>query len=394
MGYKFVKSKFAGVRYKEHPTRKNGIRKDRYFVIRYQLSGKAKQEGIGWESEGFSELKAYELLCEIKQNIKTGQGVFSLREKRQEEERQRKEAKENEETEKVRNVTFDEFYERIYIPNYLMQKSPKTYQNENGLYQNHIKAILGDKKLADITPLDVEKIKIAMSHRAAETIKHSLALVRQVFNCAKTAGIYFKDNPVSAVKKPKADNRRMRFLTKEEAGLLLDELQKRSQTLYEMAYLSLYTGLRAGEVFKLKWVDIDFEGKKIAVRDTKSSVNRYAYMTDKLLQILKDRYGVGQNLDSYVFTGTDKNAPITEISNSFDRTVKAVGLNEGITDRRQKVVFHTLRHTFASWLVQAGIDLYQVQNLMGHSNITMTQRYSHLAPDNFTRAVAVLEDKD
>ena len=76
----------------------------------------------------------------------------------------------------------------------------------------------------------------------------------------------------------------------------------------------------------------------------------------------------------------------------FRDTVSDLGFNEGITDRRDKVVFHTLRHTYASWLVQNGIDLYTVMRLMGHSTIAMTERYAHLAPNNLKNAVKTLED--
>jgi site-specific recombinase XerD len=55
--------------------------------------------------------------------------------------------------------------------------------------------------------------------------------------------------------------------------------------------------------------------------------------------------------------------------------------NEGVEDTRQRVYFHTLRHTFASWLVQRGVDLYKVKELMGHEDIKMTMRYAHLAPE-------------
>jgi site-specific recombinase XerD len=68
-----------------------------------------------------------------------------------------------------------------------------------------------------------------------------------------------------------------------------------------------------------------------------------------------------------------------------------LGFNAGVTDRRQRVVFHTLRHTFASWLVQNGTDLYTVSKLLGHSDISMTQRYSHLSDDTLQRAVKNLE---
>jgi len=71
--------------------------------------------------------------------------------------------------------------------------------------------------------------------------------------------------------------------------------------------------------------------------------------------------------------------------------VAALGFNNGVTDPRQKVVFHPLRHTFASWLVEQSVDLYSVKELMGHGTLAMTERYSHLSPDKLRRAVKPLE---
>jgi len=82
---------------------------------------------------------------------------------------------------------------------------------------------------------------------------------------------------------------------------------------------------------------------------------------------------------------------IVQISETFNRVVAAQGLNNGVTDPRQKVVFHTLRHTFASWLVEQSVDLYTVKELMGHGTLAMTERYSHLSPDKLRRAVKTLE---
>ena len=74
------------------------------------------------------------------------------------------------------------------------------------------------------------------------------------------------------------------------------------------------------------------------------------------------------------------------------RSVNEIGLNDGITDRKQKFTFHGLRHTYASWLVQNGIPLITVQKLLGHSSITMTERYAHLCPDNNAAAMQVLSN--
>jgi site-specific recombinase XerD len=77
-------------------------------------------------------------------------------------------------------------------------------------------------------------------------------------------------------------------------------------------------------------------------------------------------------------------------SNCIRKVVQKLGFNKGVTDYRHKVVFHTLRHTYASWLVMKGVDLYTTQNLMGHKNSTMTQRYAHPAPEHPDKAVSML----
>jgi site-specific recombinase XerD len=83
--------------------------------------------------------------------------------------------------------------------------------------------------------------------------------------------------------------------------------------------------------------------------------------------------------------------PVDRISKTFNRVVTGLNLNKDITDRRQRLVFHSLRHTYASWLVEDGVSLYTVQKLLGHTQIKQTERYSHLSPENFRGAVKVLE---
>jgi site-specific recombinase XerD len=88
-----------------------------------------------------------------------------------------------------------------------------------------------------------------------------------------------------------------------------------------------------------------------------------------------------------------KGNKIERISYSFERAVQKLGLNKDVTDPRDKVVFHTLRHTFASWLVQAGTPLYTVKELLGHKSIAMTERYSHLAENTMRDAIKNLENE-
>ena len=91
------------------------------------------------------------------------------------------------------------------------------------------------------------------------------------------------------------------------------------------------------------------------------------------------------NRPDYVFPARD-GGQRRWVSDTFERVVEALGFNDGIEDARQRVVFHSLRHTFASWLVQRGVPLYTVAELMGHTTLEMTKRYSHLAPDTMRAA--------
>jgi site-specific recombinase XerD len=86
-----------------------------------------------------------------------------------------------------------------------------------------------------------------------------------------------------------------------------------------------------------------------------------------------------------------KGGIIKEISKTYFKTVQELGFNENIDDNRKKCVFHTLRHSYASWLVMENTALYTVQKLMGHSTVAMTERYSHLAPDHLKKAVGMFE---
>jgi site-specific recombinase XerD len=113
-------------------------------------------------------------------------------------------------------------------------------------------------------------------------------------------------------------------------------------------------------------------------------------MTNEVKEIFRNKKRGSPN--DLVFPsrkGTLRNA----ISKSFMRTVNKLGLNDGVTDNLNKVVFHTLRHTYASILVQDGLSLYQVSKLLGHSTITITERYAHLDPQNYKNSVKIIEKK-
>jgi integrase len=200
-------------------------------------------------------------------------------------------------------------------------------------------------------------------------------------------GLIEKESPTRQVKKLKFDNKRIRFLTHDEAEALLKSLSGRSRQLHNMALLSLHSGMRAGEIFSLKWGNLDVEHGFIHILDAKGG-SRTGHMTEAVKRMFQD---MGQDEPNQLVFRDRNGEQIKQMSKSFNRAVDDLGINAGVKDPGQKVLFHTLRHTYASWLVQQGQPLYTVQKLMGHASIAMTERYSHLAPDTLKAAVVNFE---
>jgi len=285
-----------------------------------------------------------------------------------------------------KSITLDDFMNTIYFPTEKHNKKPYSFNREEQLYRDHIKPLIGHKLISQVTKTDLEKIKTNMFKKdlSSRTIEYALHVIRHAFNIAIQTRYFNGTNPIKFVKLPKKDNRRVRWLTTEEADKLLSELKKHSQDTCEIAFLSLHTGMRFGEIANLTWQDIDLERGLIYIKDPKSKENRVAYMTDEAKSMLTERKKHSKT--SLVFpsrTGGVREKP----PKTFSRVVKKLGFNDGVEDPRDKVVFHTLRHTFASWLVMNSTPLYTVKELLGHKTLAMTERYSHLAPDSKRQAV-------
>jgi integrase len=188
--------------------------------------------------------------------------------------------------------------------------------------------------------------------------------------------------------------------------MLLDALKLRSIDIHDSAVLSLFCGLRAGEIHNLRWGDVDLGNRIIHIRDTKSKIDRHATITDEIKEVFERRYTT-QSKNELIFPAVNGKQR-RWVSDTFSRTVDELGFNNTgefiinesgeyvpvkISDARQRIVFHSLRHTFASWLVKDGIPLYTVAELLGHSSLEMTRRYSHLTPDTLQKAAMTLQGK-
>ncbi len=390
MATKWIKTEFNGIRYKEHPTRKHGVKPDRYYNLRFQSDGHSVDQSLGWASEGMTLHKAALVMADLKEELRLGKGSGKLSDRRKAQREAEEAAKAAAVEQERMRTTYADFYAQHYKPE-LVHKKAGTAERERILQRLWILPVIGHRPIREIVPLDLERVKQHMlkAGRAHRTAHYALTVVRMVMGAAIKAGYFIGQNPVADVRKLKYDNRRTRFLSHEEADMLLTEIAKRSQLVHNMSLLSIHTGLRLGEIYSLRWSDVDVVHGVTTVRNTKSGRTRHVPMTErvkKMFTAMTEQSGTG-----LVFPDRNGQRQKGNISNSFDRAVDALGLNNGVDDRRQRVTFHTLRHTCASWMAMAGVELYSIKEILGHQSIAMTERYSHLCPSRLKAAVGMME---
>ncbi len=356
------KTQFPGVYRRK--TKKNDIAYD----IAYRSEGKKIWEKVGLASEGYSEKLA---------SIVRGERIRSLRHG------------DELPNQKAKAPLMKDVWTRY--EKWIDQNRAGRGFEDKCRYKKHLKTRFENKRMNEIAPFDIEGLKIDLKKKnmAPATINHILKLLNQIFNKAIEWNLFRGINPVKKIKLLTKDNQRIRFLSHEEAALLLDELKKASMAVHDIALISLHTGMRCGEVFNLRGHDIDLTNNLIMVRDPKNKKNRHCFITNSIREVLErrnperpgdlvfpDRYGQKR-----------KGIPV-----GFRKTIKKLGFNNGVEDRRYKVCFHSLRHTFASWLALQGESLLTIKELLGHKSIQMTERYSHLSTDHKRSATSRLAE--
>ncbi len=387
MNSKRIKVKrYVGVYYREHNSRKHDGKPDKCFEINFRVDGKLHFEMVGYASKGFTAKDASEI---------RGKRVSTL--------------SDGDDLPNKNKLTFDELWQKYKK---WAEASTKTFPKEENRYLFHLKPKLGDLRISDITPMLLEEIKtnllVVMKQKSGKpysekTVRHILVLVRQVINKAISWDLWKGENPLKKVKLPNPNNQRERYLEPEEAEKILEELGKISPQWRDIAFLSLSTGMRPGEIFDLKWRDLNFADDIIYILNPKSGRSEKVYLNEhieKMFKARKDKIEAQKekteefNLDQHVFQIRRKvGGKITEVSDTFQRVVDALGFNKGVNDRRQKITFYTCRHTFASWLALEGVPILTIQKLMRHSNITMTMRYAHLSPSHERAELAKLQNR-
>lgn len=267
----------------------------------------------------------------------------------------------------------------LYRQDWLEAQGSKGIVTDTGFFTHHLKA-LAYKRLNQITAHDLHTLAAGLQRRglSAQTAKHVLAFVRRIMRKMIAWKQWTGPTPFDEIKMPKVNNNRQRYLTPYEAKALLDSLKAITPRMWLVSLLSLHCGLRFGEVVALRRSDIDFDARLLFVRDPKNGKDRFAVMTDAICDALR---AMPARSPSSLLFPTQNNTILKEKDGIFEDVVAAWEFNEGITDNRQKVVFHTLRHTYASWLAKKGNGQSTIADLLGHSSLEMSRRYTHLMPD-------------
>jgi integrase len=267
-----------------------------------------------------------------------------------------------------------------YLRYYQANRRPRSVERHQMAYQA-LQRVFAGKRLADINPFLIEKYKRLRkeSGRSEVTINRELAFLKNLFTMAIKWG-KANENPVSQVRFFREDNGRTRFLTEEEEARLVGAC---SQSLRPLVITALHTGFRKSELLALRWEHVDFRHHLITVEAAyaKNGETRSIPMTATLTETLRVLKGKGEPSTPVFLTHTG--TPYRHIAKVFGAACRRAELTD--------VTFHDLRHTFASRLVMAGVDLPTVQALMGHKTIAMTMRYTHLAPGHKRTAISVLD---
>ena len=270
--------------------------------------------------------------------------------------------------------TITEFVQESYLPH--VERYKKSWKCDKGVLKNHVAPYWGKRHLDQIKTQDVINLLSAHSRtHAPASCNRLLILMRFMFNLALSWKI-IAANPTAGVPLMQEENKADRFLTQSEAEILYEAMKRsQNQMLQFIVPLLILTGVRKREALDARWEDIDTGRRQWRINVTKAGKPRFVPLSDAALKLLNmiPRFDC-----PWLLPNPKTLRPYQNIYYSWHTARSSVGL--------QLVKLHTLRHSFASFLVNSGRTLYEVQHLLGHSQIKTTARYSHLAQDTLLDA--------
>jgi len=244
---------------------------------------------------------------------------------------------------------------------------------------------LGNIQLSELTKSSIEDfISYRVKGVSAYAGRKDLINIKAMLNWA-VENNFLNSNPANRIKRIKTPEKLPVFFNKEDFEKLISTIG--TEDLRDLVIFAVNTGLRQGEIINLEFSQVDFINRVITLDNqnhiTKSKRVRSIPLNEITLQILNKR--VGKNSSSYIFNLNDNKINQDFLIHKFKKFIFMAGLNP-------KLKFHSLRHTFASWLVQRGVSIYEVSKLLGHSDIKTTEIYSHLRAEDLRRSVNLLNN--
>jgi len=270
---------------------------------------------------------------------------------------------------------------------YVKSVKSKSYYRSISYAFNYFISFCGDIPLNRIDTRIVDKF-INSTFRRTQRGAHQYYRTLKAALTKAVEWDYISINPFTKVKFPKLSKSFPAFIPEDQFLLILANTE--TQQLRDIFTTAFYTGLRLGELVNMRWNWIDFLQNQITVKCTdnfltKSKKERIVPMSEKVRSILYNRFNsANHSLDEVVFYNRrNKKLHQDELSKKFKIVIRRSNLNE-------KIHFHSLRHSFASLLVQRGVSLFVVKELLGHEDLATTQIYAHLQQQNLRDAVNLL----
>ncbi|MCL4510009.1 MAG: tyrosine-type recombinase/integrase [Bacteroidetes bacterium] len=259
---------------------------------------------------------------------------------------------------------------------------------------NRLLQFTGDLPLSRLHVRNLEQFFTESFQRTKQGTAHYYRTIKAAFSKAVEWN-YLSENPLKRIKLPKIPKSLPLFISEIELASILESLQgdgRTKQDMRDLFTLAFYTGLRLSELLNLEWNDVSMAERIIKVANTetfttKSKRERIIPLNQTALEMLKKRQPKVFSLDekNYVF---QKHPGLRYerdfVSKQFKKAVRATELNGNLH-------FHSLRHSFASNLVQRGVPIVAVKELLGHSSIATTMIYSHVRREDLANAVKMLD---
>ena len=246
-----------------------------------------------------------------------------------------------------------------------------------------LKAFFGNPKLDHVTPKQIVAYKNQRYVDGVKpaTINRELATLKKAFNLARREWEWCMDNPVCRVSMERENNTRDRWLTMDEETRLLHAA---SPWLRELMVFAIHSGMRLGEILGLTWAGVDLFRRTVTVFKAKNGERRTIPLNQTALALLRHKVG-SRSMDMMLVFPSEAQTRLnaSNISRSLHRALEKAKMTD--------FHFHDLRHTCATRMVQAGVDLYKVQRILGHKSPIMTQRYAHHSPESLREGVDALD---